>query len=280
MRSRAYHRGRFGTVGFSTLYDRLMTCVKDSTLFSKGMTISSRFEARKSKSPWPEPGHYGIPRDDGIRTAPPSAAWSKMSEDRGKTDFTRSSVVSVDPGKRPCMAATQRCARIACSTSRQAFDGARHLQGVARRFRSDCGRFAVVCVLARGFSVAVGVAQLSTLWRALWFLRFSSVALGESHRMRRLLDPCRGGKGSEEHMSPRMSRLVLKAYAARGGPLRGRPCAHSPPFPWRGGAQSASRRLYSRARRVSRPGMWTRSSPLLRLALMRRTRLGELRGDR
>jgi len=72
---------------------------KDSTLFSKGMTISSRFEARKSKSPWPEPGHYGIPRDDGIRTAPPSAAWSKMSEDRGKTDFTRSSVVSVDPGK-------------------------------------------------------------------------------------------------------------------------------------------------------------------------------------
>merc|ERR1719167_1184807 len=60
--------------------------------------MSGRFEERKKLGISPPPGQYGIPKLDGITTDPPRALWGKSSEDRSKTSFIKSTVVSPGPG--------------------------------------------------------------------------------------------------------------------------------------------------------------------------------------
>mmetsp|Transcript_107790 Transcript_107790/g.310429 ORF Transcript_107790/g.310429 Transcript_107790/m.310429 type:complete len:240 (-) Transcript_107790:88-807(-) len=75
-----------------------------STLTKRGVVINalSDTKPRKEKQHFsPPPGHYGVPKLDGVRTAPANTVWSKMTEDRGKTDFTKNTVVSPDPGTYP-----------------------------------------------------------------------------------------------------------------------------------------------------------------------------------
>mmetsp|Transcript_20911 Transcript_20911/g.72139 ORF Transcript_20911/g.72139 Transcript_20911/m.72139 type:complete len:239 (-) Transcript_20911:174-890(-) len=70
-----------------------------STLTNKTISMSGRFEGKKPSHTNPSPGQYGIPRQDGIRPAAAVVASLRFTEDRTKTGFLMSTVVSPDPGR-------------------------------------------------------------------------------------------------------------------------------------------------------------------------------------